>query len=149
MRARSILNKLLTMTELGMLLYWVLAVGMALGLMHVPEDWMYSNHDDPMVVAWNWSFFPIDVLFAGTGLVARYSRRAPGRLADVSLTLMFCAGLMALSFWTLRGELDPFWWGANLWLVGLASAGFAASSPRFQAQRSERGLARARADSDE
>ena len=89
MRARIILNTLLTATELGMLLYWVLAVVMALGLVNVPEDWMYSKHDDPLVVAWNWSFLPIDVLFAATGLVARYAGRAPARLADVSLTLMF------------------------------------------------------------
>jgi len=123
MRVRRILNKLLTATEVGMLAYWVLAVSMALGLVNVPPDWMYANHDDPMVVAWNWSFFPIDVLFAGTGLVARYSGRAPERLAEASLTLMFCAGTMALSFWTLRGEFDPFWWGANLWLVGMASVG--------------------------
>jgi hypothetical protein len=116
---------LLTMTEIGMIAYWVVAGAVALGLMHIPPDWMYSNYHDPTVVAWNWSFLPIDLLFAGTGLTARYSRRAPARLADVSLTLMFCAGLMALSFWTIRREFDAFWWATNAWLIGMAIFGFA------------------------
>jgi hypothetical protein len=123
MSPRIITSILLTTTEIGMLAYWVLAASMALGLMNIPPDWMYSNHTDPIIVAWNWSFFPIDVLFAGTGLVARYSARAPKHLADISLTLMFCAGLMALSFWTIRREFDAFWWAANAWLVGMATFG--------------------------
>jgi len=124
MRTRLILNTLLTATEVGMLVYWLLAISMALGLVNIPPHWMYAQHHGPLVVAWNWSFFPIDVLFAGAGLLARCSGRAPERLADVSFALMFCAGLMALSFWTLRCDFDPVWWGANLWLVGMASAGF-------------------------
>lgn len=120
----STVKVLLTITELGIVAYWVLAGAMSCGLVHIPPEWMYSNYRDPAVVAWNWSFFPIDVLFAVTGLTARYFHRAPARLADVSLSLMFCAGLMALSYWTIRREFDAFWWAANLWLVGLASIGF-------------------------
>lgn len=119
-----IIRVLLTITEVAMVAYWVLAGAMSWGLLHIPPYWMYSNHEDPAVVAWNWSFLPIDMLFATTGLVARYVPRASRRLADVSLTLMFCAGLMALSYWTIRREFDAFWWAANAWLVGLAILGF-------------------------
>jgi hypothetical protein len=124
LKATSATRVLLTTTELGMVTYWVLAGAMSWGLVHIPPDWMYSNHEDPAVVAWNWSFFPLDMLFAGTGLAARYWRRAPARLADVSLTLMFCAGLMALSYWTIRREFDVFWWVTNSWLIGVAVLGF-------------------------
>lgn len=117
---------LLTATEIGMLAYWVMAGSMALGVISLPPEWMYSDYQNPMVVAWNWSFFPIDVLFAVTGLAARFLPMAAGRahgLAIVSLTLMVCAGLMAVSFWLIRGEYDVFWWSVNLWLVVLGSVG--------------------------
>ena len=41
-------------------------------------------------------------------------------ISDVSLSLMFCAGLMAISFWAIRGSYDLFWWGVNLWLILLS-----------------------------
>ena len=77
-----------------------------------------------MVVAWNWSFLPLDLLFAVAGLLARFGPmegKASGVLAIVSLSLMFCAGLMAVSFWMIQQFYDPFWWGVNLWLVLLSS----------------------------
>ncbi len=119
---------LLTATEVGMLAYWILAGAMAGGILSLPPEWMYSDYQNPLVVAWNWSFFPIDVLFAVTGLAARFLPMAADRahsLSLVSLTLMVCAGLMAVSFWAIRGEYDPFWWGVNLWLVALGGAGLA------------------------
>jgi hypothetical protein len=112
---------LLSATEVGMLAYWALAASMAAGLVNVPKSWMYSNYEDPVIVAWNWSFLPVDLLFAALGLTGRFFKKAPRQLQDVSLTLMFCAGIMALSFWAIRGEFEPFWWSVNLWLVLLAS----------------------------
>ena len=35
----------------------------------------------------------------------------------MSLSLTFCAGLMAISFWAIRGDFDPTWWGVNLALM--------------------------------
>lgn len=122
---RSRLDPLCTLTEVGMLAYWIFAASAAIGLIDVPPEWMYSDYRDPVVVAWNWSFLPIDVAFACAGLVARFGRLDPGRrahLRTVSLSLMFCAGAMAISFWTLRGAFDPFWWAVNLWLVMLPAA---------------------------
>jgi hypothetical protein len=31
--------------------------------------------------------------------------------------LMLCAGLMAVSYWTITGDFDPTWWGMNIWLI--------------------------------
>lgn len=118
------MRRLLTVTEIGMLLYWVFASLVALGLVSVDPQWMYSNYEDPVIVAWNWSFLPLDLLFALAGLLARFAPMADKArrvLAVVSLSLMFCAGLMAVSFWTIQQFYDPFWWGTNLWLVLLSS----------------------------
>lgn len=67
------MRTLLTLTEVGMLLYWVLAILNSLSVISIPPDWMYSDHTNPLIIAWNWSFFPIDILFAVTGLMAAYA----------------------------------------------------------------------------
>lgn len=106
-----------------MLAYWILAGLAELKIIHVPAEWMYSDYKNPLIVAWNWSFFPLDVLFAITGLTARFSGIAKGKkemLSIISLSLMFCAGLMAISFWVIQQSFDPWWWGANIWLMGLS-----------------------------
>lgn len=117
-----IVRLLLTITEAGMLLYWVFASLVLLDLLNVSPELMYSDYKNPVVVSWNWSFFPLDVLFAVTGLVSRYATlgiETRKMLSMFSLSLMFCAGLMALSFWTIEQYFDPFWWGANFWLLAL------------------------------
>ena len=84
---------------------------------------MYSDYKNPLIVSWNWSFFPLDMLFAIVGLLGRFSTLQPKKketLSVVSLSLMFCAGLMAVSFWAIRGSYDLFWWGVNLWLILLS-----------------------------
>ena len=111
---------LLTTTELGMILYWVFASLVALGLLEVSPELMYADHTNPVVVSWNWSFLPLDLLFASTGLAARYiqlNSQFAEKLSIVSLSLMFCAGLMAISFWAIEQFYDPYWWGLNLWLM--------------------------------
>jgi hypothetical protein len=115
---------LLTITEVGMIVYWLFAAMLVLGLLSVSPELMYSNYQDPLVVSWNWSFFPIDILFAVTGLVAAYVPMSLPRqrlLSSVSLSLMFCAGLMAISFWLLQKSFDPTWWIVNLWLMVLSA----------------------------
>lgn len=110
----------LVVTEIAMLLYWGLISLVSLGALSIPPEWMYSDHTNPLVVAWNWSFLPIDVLFSVTGLLAIYgnfSVKKKQSLMIISLTLMFCAGIMAISFWAIRGEFDLFWWGMNIWLM--------------------------------
>ena len=116
---------LLTLTEVGMIAYWVFAILVLLEVIHVSPDLMYSDYQNPIIVYWNWSFFPIDMLFAVIGLVATFTSISDGRrklLSVVSLSLMFCAGLMAISFWLIQQSFDPFWWGVNLWLMLLSFA---------------------------
>lgn len=107
----------LWVTDLLFLAYWTLTLLKAIGAVNIPDEYLYSGYDDPVIVAWNWSFFPLDVSFSICGLMAlrRYRRGHPSWVmyAGVSLCLTFCAGLMAISFWTIRGEFDPSWWIPN------------------------------------
>lgn len=125
------IKALLTLTEVGMLLYWAIAGLSAMGFLAIPPDWMYSDYRNPVIIAWNWSFFPIDVIFAVSGLIATFGHMKPQsreRLQIFALTLMFCAGLMAISFWVIRGSFSPFWWGVNIWLMLLPCLTFASYS---------------------
>lgn len=118
---------LLTITEVGMLAYWVLAILVVVEVIVVSPEVMYSDYQNPLIVSWNWSFLPLDVLFAMLGLMSRFaplSSRKRDMLATASVSLMFCAGLMAISFWLLQGSFDPFWWGVNVWLMVLSMTVF-------------------------
>lgn len=115
----------LRMVDLGMLLYWGIATLVCIGALSLPREAMYAGYGTPLVDAWNWSFAPLDLAFSLTGLLAlRLARRSDRRwypVALISLTLTFCAGLMAISFWGLTGDFDPAWWLPNLALVAAAS----------------------------
>ncbi len=116
-------HHLTTATEIGMLAYWGLATALVLGWISIPPDLMYSDYENPLIVAWNWSFLPVDVAFATLGLWARFGgvhSTLALKLSLIAATLMFCAGLMAISFWSITGDFDPVWWGMNLWLVILS-----------------------------
>lgn len=109
-----------TITEIVMILYWVLAGALVLDIISIDPSLMYSDHQNPLVVAWNWSFFPIDIAFAAIGLGARYGSFAGElrfKLETTASVLMFCAGLMAVSFWIMTGDFNFTWWAMNIWLV--------------------------------
>ncbi len=114
-------RRLMFFTDIGMLAYWAVTALMALGLLSLPPEWLFKDYDDPRVVAWNWSFLPIDLAFSLTGLWALHRERTNAGdwkiWAAVSLTLTFCAGIMAISYWTLTGDFDPSWWIPNLFLM--------------------------------
>lgn len=113
---------LLTITEVGMLLCWASALLLIMGVIYIPPEYMYSDYTNPLVVSWNWSFFPSDVIFAAVGLYARFAKLSDAKanlLSIFSLSLMFCAGLMAIAYWAIQLSFDPFWWGMNLWLMAL------------------------------
>lgn len=111
----------LSVTDLLFLAYWLASGLHAAGALPIPADLLYANADDPRVVAWNWSFFPLDIAFSVTGLAAvRLSRRGDGLwrpLALVSLVLTMVAGGMAVGYWALLGEFDPAWFLPNLALL--------------------------------
>jgi Family of unknown function (DUF5360) len=108
-------------TDILFLLYWTVAALDAAGVVAIPSDWLYANAHDPRVVAWNWSFFPLDIAFSVTGLYAvRLASRGDARwrpMALVSLVLTMVAGGMAVAYWTLLGEFDPAWYLPNLALL--------------------------------
>ncbi|MEM7639012.1 MAG: DUF5360 family protein [Pseudomonadota bacterium] len=114
-------RRLMFFTDIGMLLYWVITAAMALSLLNIPGEWLFKDYHDPRVVAWNWSFFPLDILFSVTGLVAlRMEARGDPNwklMATISLTLTVCAGLMAISYWLIVQDFDPSWWLPNLFLM--------------------------------
>ncbi len=114
-------RRLMFFTDIGMLTYWAVTALMALGLLTLPPEWLFKDYDDPRVVAWNWSFLPIDLAFSLSGLWALHRERTGAEdwkiWATVSLTLTFCAGIMAISYWTLTGDFDPSWWIPNLFLT--------------------------------
>ncbi|WP_216822347.1 DUF5360 family protein [Sphingorhabdus sp. EL138] len=108
-------------TDVGMLLYWAVTALMALSIISVPGEYLFKDYHDPRVVAWNWSFMPLDVIFAICGLWAlRLERIGDPRWkvwTAVSLSLTVCAGLMAISYWIVVGDYDPAWWIPNLFLM--------------------------------
>ncbi len=111
----------ITVTDVAFLLYWSFAALALTGILHVPPEWMYANYDQPDVIAWNWSFLPMDLAFSVFGLkaVAAARRGDPSwrPFAIVSLTLTMAAGGMAVSYWAILREFDPSWFLANLTLV--------------------------------
>lgn len=111
----------LAITDLLFLAYWSAALLNQVGLLSIPPELMYAGHDNPRVVAWNWSFFPLDLAFSVTGLLAvRAARRGDPTwrpLALISLTLTVVAGLMAVAYWAILREFDPSWFLPNLALL--------------------------------
>ncbi len=103
-------------TDFGFLLYWSAA---ALGLF--PPEWLYKDYDNPIMVAWNWSFAPVDLAASVLGLyslaLAKSGKPSWRASALVSASLTFCAGLMAISFWALQKDFNLAWWLPNLYLA--------------------------------
>ncbi len=108
-------------TDIGFILYWSVSLLILLGVSVVPEAWLFKDYENPIIYAWNWSFFPLDMVLSTCGLMA-VRRHARGDaswrpLAAFSLALTFCAGFMAICFWAIRLDFDPSWWAANLFLT--------------------------------
>jgi len=115
------LSVLLAITDISFLAYWSLAALAQLGVIHIPPEWMYANYTNPDVIAWNWSFLPMDLAFSWFGLRAVAASRRGDPVwrpyAIISLTLTMAAGGMAVSYWALLLEFDPSWFLTNLSLV--------------------------------
>ena len=114
------LRYFLLFTDVAFLVYWSVAGLHEAKLLSLPPEWLYPQADDPRVKAWNWSFLPLDLAFSATGLaaVSAIRRGKPWRhLAIISLVLTMVAGGMAVSYWTLIGEIYWSWYGANLFLL--------------------------------
>ena len=114
---------LLLAVDAGLLLYWT-----AVFLDLIPEEQRFRDYSNPIMQAWNWSFFPLDLSAALLGFLGVYlvrKGRAAGELVvTVGLTLTFCAGFMALSFWSYYGDFNLWWWLPNAALVLAPSSAF-------------------------
>ncbi|GHE94061.1 hypothetical protein GCM10017786_28680 [Amycolatopsis deserti] len=114
----------LVITDLGLVVYWTLT---ACGIISVGEgEWLK---------AWNWSFFPLDLLAIIAGLtwslLPKQHKWATPTYAT-ALAFTHAAGLMAISFFVLYATWDASWWLVNLWLV-LMPLGLAIASMRKRA----------------
>ena len=102
--------------DIGFIVYWIITA-----FKLIPAEFLFPDYKDPLLVAWNWSFLPLDLFISFTGLSSLYLfRRADGRwisLAVISLVLTFCSGLQAIAFWSIQGWFDWTWWLPNLFLL--------------------------------
>jgi len=102
--------------DFGFIVYWFITL---LGV--IPSEYLFKDYGDPILIAWNWSFLPIDLLISATGLGSIYLwNRNDSRWASIaliSLVLTFCSGLQALAFWAIRIDFDLWWWLPNAFLV--------------------------------
>ena len=107
----------MAITDIGMLTYWSVTALVALDVIQIPTEYLFKDYNDPRVIAWNWSFLPLDLLLSLSGLLALHlERRKDTRwvgVAIISLVLTHCAGLMAIAYWVLLGEFSWGWWLPN------------------------------------
>ena len=112
----STYKKLLMAVDAGLLLYWT-----AVFINLIPEHLRFKDYSNQVIQAWNWSFFPLDLAAALTVFLGAYLTRVGSRIGDLVLTvglmLTFCAGFMAISFWSFCCDFDPLWWGSNALLM--------------------------------
>ncbi len=112
----KLLKYFFLLTDFGFIAYWLITV-----LHLVPEIYLYKDYHNPLLVAWNWSFLPLDLCVSATGLISVYLYKQKNLLwqpvALVSLVLTLCSGLQALAFWSIRGDLDLSWWLPNTYLL--------------------------------
>jgi len=108
----------ITITDGLFMAYWAAALLALAGLIALPPDLMYGDYLNPRVVAWNWSFFPLDLAFSVFGFMALAAARrgdpAWRAYALISLVLTMTAGGMAVAYWLILLEFDPAWFLPNL-----------------------------------
>jgi hypothetical protein len=103
-------------TDIGFIVYWFIT------FFHlIPESVAFKDYDNPIIIAWNWSFFPLDIFISITGLysIYQYNKNNPAWMnyALISLVLTFCSGLQAIAFWAFSKNFYIIWWAINLYLM--------------------------------
>ena len=102
--------------DIGFILYWLITY-----FKLIPAQYLFQDYTNPILVAWNWSFLPLDLFISATGLTSVYLYQKGNKqwrqLALISLVLTFCSGLQAIAFWVIRLDFDPTWWIPNLFLL--------------------------------
>ncbi|PJZ53973.1 DUF5360 family protein [Leptospira adleri] len=112
----NLLPGLFLFTDIGFILYWTIT-----GFGWIPESYLFKDYHDPILMDWNWSFLPLDLLVSFTGFYSLYLRKHKRsqweRVALISLVLTSCSGLQAVAFWSFHRDFDPSWWIPNLYLL--------------------------------
>ena len=102
--------------DIGFILYWLITL---LGI--IPNAYLFKDYHNPILVAWNWSFLPLDLFISVTGLSSLWLWKKNNSMwrpiALISLVLTSCSGLQAIAFWVLRSDFDISWWLPNLFLL--------------------------------
>lgn len=110
------LKILFLVTDIGFILYWLIT---AFHL--IPLEYAFKDYMNPILVDWNWSFLPLDMMISFTGFSALYlySKKSDKwiMICLCSLILTFCSGLQAIAFWAFREDFDIAWWVFNLYLL--------------------------------
>ena len=103
------------LTDLGFVVYWLITLTQL-----IPDEFLFKDYNNPILMHWNWSFLPLDLAISATGFLSLYllkTNRAWKQVALISLVLTFSSGLQAISFWTLANDFDIWWWLPNLYLL--------------------------------
>lgn len=112
----KLMKVLMMITDIGFIFYWIIT---AFHL--IPPDQLFRDYTNPILVHWNWSFLPLDLLISITGLTGLWLYRkqiASWRaVVIISLTLTSVSGLQAISFWSFAGDFSLAWWLPNLFLL--------------------------------
>lgn len=102
--------------DVGFIAYWLITA-----LHIIPDEYLYNDYTNEILVHWNWSFFPLDMLISATGLTSVYlyrkEKKAWKGVALISLVLTTCSGLQAISFWIYHHDYNLTWWLPNLFLL--------------------------------
>lgn len=110
------LKGLFLLTDTAFIVYWLVT---ALHL--IPPEYAYQDYNNKLLVIWNWSFFPLDLIISATGLLGLYyyrkSNAAWQPMVLISLVLTSCSGLQAISFWIIKQDYSLGWWIPNLFLL--------------------------------
>ena len=113
MKLTTVQKAIVWVIDVGFIVYWSLIVFRAL-----PPEVMFEGYELREVQAWNWSFFPLDILAAITGIIGQTTKRLNGSVfLIISLVLTSVAGGMALAYWVVLGYFDILWWLPNLVLL--------------------------------
>ncbi|NGQ94936.1 YvaD family protein [Brevibacillus sp. SYP-B805] len=103
-------------TDAGFLIYWFVTF-----FQLIPVEYLYQDYTNPILVSWNWSFFPLDLIISLTGFASLWlhaNNRSLWRdVALISLVLTFVSGLQAIAFWAIRCDIDLVWWIPNGFLL--------------------------------
>ena len=110
------LHTIFFIVDIGFILYWLVTL-----FSLIPNEYLFNDYTNPILVNWNWSFFPLDIAISATGLTSIYLNRKNNimwkNLTLISLVLTFCSGLQAIAFWTFHQDFDLVWWIPNLFLL--------------------------------